>query len=81
MTCHCLAPEVNNGHLVQIVEVVGPVKEWNMPFAYLVERIDGGLLLTATALDRRALAPASKLRPLRGAPEPARDLVVEKEVA
>ncbi len=41
ITCNSLAPLLNNGHLVAILEVWGPGARSGIAFAYLVERVDG----------------------------------------
>lgn len=41
VTCNSLVPTVNDGHLVIIVEVLGPQPDYKLEFAYLIERVDG----------------------------------------
>ncbi|MGE0873407.1 MAG: hypothetical protein AB7O31_01920 [Burkholderiales bacterium] len=40
-TTNSRAPGVNNGHLVIVREVCGPMPERGLDFAYLIERVDG----------------------------------------
>ena len=72
VTINSKAPLLNDGHIVRILRVVGPVPEWGMSFGYFVERVDGqpfamyvaqpsGELRFGTA---RTVADQSKLRPL-----------------
>jgi len=72
ITCNTKMSHLNDGHLVRILEVVGPVPNLDLAFAYRVERVDGGLLYTGgteNASSRKVLASQSKLRPLRGPSE------------
>lgn len=41
ITCNSRAPSVNDGHLVTILEVLGPRPGWNLSFGYEIERVDG----------------------------------------
>ena len=41
ITCNTRAPLVNNGHLVRILAVIGPMPELELQFGYLIERVDG----------------------------------------
>lgn len=41
VTVNSRAPLLNNGHIVRIVEVAGPVPEHKVEFGYYVERING----------------------------------------
>ena len=41
ITCNSRAPLVNNGHLVRILAVIGPMPELELQFGYLIERVDG----------------------------------------
>ncbi len=40
-TTNSRAPSVNNGHLVIVREVCGPMPERGLDFAYRIERVDG----------------------------------------
>lgn len=76
ITCNTRWPQVNDGHLVLVTGVIGPMPEFGLRFAYQVERVDGGSLVI---LKRNGLpglarpgtvvcADQSKLRPLRDRP-------------
>ena len=72
VTCNSRAPLVNDGHLVRILEVIGPEPELGLEFGYLIERVDGqpfalgckpgSPMPVAGAV--RLMADQSKLRPL-----------------
>jgi hypothetical protein len=47
VTVNSRAPLLNNGHIVQIVEVMGAIWDFGIEFGYLVERIDGLPFLVA----------------------------------
>ena len=72
ITCNACAPLVNNGHLVTILEVLGPGAQPGIAFAYRVERVDGQPFAVAfepgtmirVAGCRRALGDQHQLRPL-----------------
>ena len=72
VTINSKAPLLNDGHIVRILRVVGPVPEWDMPFGYVVERIDGQPFAMYVAQPSRevrfgaprTVADQSKLRPL-----------------
>ena len=72
VTINSNAPLLNDGHIVRILRVVGPVPEWDMPFGYFVERVDGQLFAMYVAQPSRevrfgaprTVADQSKLRPL-----------------
>ena len=71
-TCNSRAPSVNDGHLVSIVDVLGPLPSHGLAFAYLVERVDGKpfeiLCQAGTPMPgpgaQRAFADQYHLRPL-----------------
>jgi hypothetical protein len=73
ITCNSRAPSVNDGHLVTIVEVLGPRPDLGLEFAYLIERVDGqafGIVCQpGTPIPggpaRQAMAGQQHLRPLR----------------
>ena len=73
ITCNSLAPLLNNGHLVTILEVRGPGASRGIAFAYLVERVDGQPFAVAFKTDtnlpirgrRRVIGDQHMLRPLR----------------
>ncbi len=72
ITCNSLAPLLNNGHLVAILEVLGPGAQPGIAFAYLVERVDGQPFAigfrTATNVPapgcRQVIGDQHQLRPL-----------------
>lgn len=72
ITCNSRAPLVNDGHLVRILEVLGPKPDWDMAFAYYIERVDGQPFTLARWTDSpmpvagtlQLVADHSKLRPL-----------------
>jgi len=72
ITCNSRAPLVNDGHLVCILEVIGPEPEFRLEFGYLIERVDGQPFALAcksgspmpVAGTAVLLADHSKLRPL-----------------
>lgn len=41
VTVNSRAPSVNNGHIVRITTVIGPIPERNIEFGYEIERLDG----------------------------------------
>ena len=41
ITVNSRAPLVNDGHLVIVREVLGPVPEEGLDYAYVIERVDG----------------------------------------
>ena len=41
ITVNSRAPLVNDGHLVIVREVLGPVPDEGLDFAYVIERVDG----------------------------------------
>lgn len=75
-TTHSLAPSVNNGHLVIVRAVHGPMPGAGLDFAYLIERVDGESFAIAcipgTRLPGRpqqqVYADQRQLRPLGGVP-------------
>lgn len=70
ITINTRLPEINDGHLVRIVEVCGPVPKFGLSFAYAIERVDGKLLFTREMrMERCVLASHHQLRPLREPPE------------
>ena len=77
LTCNSRAPLVNNGHLVTILEVLGPELDFGFAFAYVIERVDGQPFAVAckpgtpipVAGGCRVLAEQQQLRPLRDRPE------------
>ena len=40
-TCNSRAPSANDGHLVKILDVLGPIPSQGLSYGYLVERVDG----------------------------------------
>ena len=86
LTCNSRAPLINDGHLVTILEVIGPDPGFGLSFAYLVERVDGADFLIAarpgipmpTGGGPRVLADQHQLRPLRERPEEAGEPVQEE---
>ncbi len=76
ITCNSRWPQFNNGHLVLITGVIGPMPKFRARFCYRIERLDGGsfavpgrdgmpVLARPGAVD---IADQSKLRPLRDRP-------------
>jgi len=73
-----LRAPVNNGHLVTVVEVVGRDEDWDLEFAYLVERVDGErfqhclsmLSPLPTPCSQQVLVDHYQLRPIGTAPRP-----------
>lgn len=76
ITANSRAPTVNDGHLVIIREVCGPMPEHGLAFGYRIERVDGEpfaiTCIPGTSLPGRsqpqAFASQQQLRPLGGAP-------------
>lgn len=75
VTCNTRAPLINDGHLVRIVEVAGPMPGDGLAFAYVIERVDGEPFMLGIRPGSPAptwgglqlLADQRNLRPLRGA--------------
>jgi hypothetical protein len=72
VTVNSRAPLLNNGHIVRIVEVLGPMPERDIEFGYGIERIDGQPFVLVVNKDsklpepgkKRAIAHWWQLRPL-----------------
>lgn len=86
ITCNSRAPLINDGHLVRILEVLGPEPEWGLEFAYLIERVDGQPFTLArragspmpVAGTPQLLADQSKLRRLKDQPQEEREETQEE---
>ena len=72
VTCNTCAPLVNDGHLVRILAVIGPMPDLELQFGYLIERVDGQPFAlvswtsnqTPVAGNVEIFTEHSKLRPL-----------------
>jgi hypothetical protein len=73
ITCNSRAPLINDGHLVTILEVIGPDPKWGLEFGYFIERVDGLPFALSRRKDSPMPAPGAhilradqfQLRPLR----------------
>ncbi len=76
ITANSRAPSVNNGHLVIVREVCGPMPEHGLEFGYRIERVDGEAFavtcIPGTTMPgcgkQQSYAGQHHLRPLGGAP-------------
>jgi len=60
VTVNSRAPLLNNGHIVRIVEVAGPVPEYKVEFGYYVERIDGRRFVFIRGPDGEPVVPRAR---------------------
>jgi hypothetical protein len=60
VTVNSRAPILNNGHIVRIVEVLGPMPERDIEFGYGIERIDGQPFVLVIDKDTKIPVPGKK---------------------
>ena len=60
VTVNSRAPLLNDGHIVRIVEVLGPMPERNIEFGYGIERIDGQPFVLVLKKDSKIPVPGEK---------------------